>query len=108
MKIKFRGRRPGGELIYGSYVKGEKYSYIIDTEHGQCIVEPESVAQLVGYDKNGDEVYEGDVVEFDIEDPQDHTKTLHYEYTAHMKGFATAANGCYISCEMFKEKELKK
>ena len=106
--IKFRGRRPAGEWIYGSYIKGEKYSYIIDNEHGQCIVEPGSVSQLVGYDKNGDEVYEGDVIFFDIEDPQDHTKTLHYEYTAHMKGFATAKNGCYISCEMFKEKELKK
>lgn len=60
--IKFRGRRPLGEWIYGSYVKGEKYSYIIDTEHGQCIVEPESVAQLIGYDKNGEEVYSGDVL----------------------------------------------
>jgi len=106
--IKFRGRRPSGEWIYGSYVKGEKYSYIIDNEHGQCLVEPGSVAQLVGYDKNGDEVYEGDVLEFDTPDLQDHTKVWHYEYKAHMKGFATTADGCYIPSEKFVEKTLKK
>ena len=108
VEIKFRGRDvKTGELVYGSFCRPDGIipDWNPNIEH---TVEPGSVAQLVGYDKNGDEVYEGDVVEFDIEDPQDHTKTLHYEYTAHLKGFATAANGCYISSEMFKEKVLKK
>lgn len=28
----------------------------------QRVLDPESVAQLVGYDANGNEVYEGDIV----------------------------------------------
>lgn len=66
--IKFRGRRnDNGELVYGSYVR-EVYSdigtihAIIDEGGEEFLVDENSVAQLVGYDKNGAEVYEGDTV----------------------------------------------
>lgn len=66
--IKFRGRRnDNGELVYGSYVR-EVYSDI-GTIHGivdeggeEFLIDEDSVAQLVGVDKNGAEVYEGDTV----------------------------------------------
>lgn len=58
--IKFRGRDLTGEMRFGHYVTDGGHPYIIE-DHVWCEVEPDSVAQLVGYDANGNEVYEGDV-----------------------------------------------
>lgn len=55
-EIKFRGKSIySGKIIFGdlSHYKGGRY---IDDE----AVYENSVAQLLGYDKNGEEVYEGD------------------------------------------------
>lgn len=71
--IKFCGRVPdsdktyGGKIVYGSLVEyacGREKFWInpIDGERNYP-VDPESIAQLVGYDKNGREVYEGDIVD---------------------------------------------
>lgn len=70
--IKFRGRVPdtdkidGGKIAYGSlviYTTG-MYSHWIYTEGAprNYPVDPDSVAQLVGYDSKKREVYEGDRV----------------------------------------------
>lgn len=80
--IKFRGRfwlkddyiettHKDGELVYGGYARlkflfddGEGDYILIDDDKTSApqalLVYPDSVAQLVGYDANGDEVYEGD------------------------------------------------
>ena len=77
--IKFRGRRlDNGELFYGNGTyqdpplseKQKKFglvsrTYIIGTEFPLLAklwhpVDPESVAQLVGFDADGNEIYEGD------------------------------------------------
>lgn len=72
--IKFRGRVPddqgidAGKIVYGSLVDhGEsKYGYrywIYPLESDRNYpVAPDTVAQLVGYDKNEKEVYEGDTI----------------------------------------------
>lgn len=109
--IKFRGRdAETGKMVYGDYINGTMGPLI--NEHNWAmparIVEPSSVAQLLGYDKNGDEVYEGDILTMDYPDPQKSGAMMHYEYEAHMKGFATRADGCYIPREKFKERTLKK
>lgn len=55
-QIKFRGvRMSDGETIYGYYYVRAGDAYIDEWR-----VEPDTVAQLVGYDNDGEEVYEGD------------------------------------------------
>ena len=56
-EIKFRGKTPKGEIVYGDLNQMGRHVYIDD-----WCVEKDSVAQLCGLDSNGDEVYEGDTV----------------------------------------------
>ena len=58
--IKFRGRGYfTGELYYGFYLVDEDGVSILEGRNAY-LVEPDSIAQLVGYDSDGNEVYEGD------------------------------------------------
>jgi len=63
--IKFRGKRvKDGKTVYGWAYKSEcpmsSFPAIIDYNDKYNAIYPESVAQLVGYDADGNEVYEGD------------------------------------------------
>ena len=53
--IKFRGRNDSGKFVYGDLTHVANMISI-----GGWHVDRKSVAQLVGYDKDGHEVYEGD------------------------------------------------
>ena len=56
--IKFRGRDiETGEFVYAEL--GQISAEINDDMH---LVDTDSIAQLVGYDANGNEVYEGDTL----------------------------------------------
>lgn len=76
--IKFRGKDADGNLCFGSLIvddRQEQKKYNIVECRGSCQtwliwaeVDPESVAQLVGYDKDGKEVYEGDAITYLIEE----------------------------------------
>ena len=66
-EIKFRGRDvETGELVFGSLVEyeGGKYRFWINPLEGDrnYPVEPDTVAQLIGVDKNGREIFEGDKI----------------------------------------------
>ena len=68
--IKFRGRDMTGHFVYGLLTKKRirhsgEISWAIATGTRQSEVIPvneNSIAQLVGYDSDGREVYEGDIL----------------------------------------------
>ena len=74
--IKFRGHSIGADkMVYGEYAQafmGGNPQICYFDEHGwTCTeVDPDSIAQLVGFDRNGEEVYEGD----NICNPNDGTR----------------------------------
>ena len=55
--IKFRGRDDTGYPHYGDLTHEGKDVLVDDVE-----VDPESVAQFIGCDKDGNEIYEGDEI----------------------------------------------
>lgn len=69
-EIKFRGHalhdscgQKVDKFVFGDLCQSDGRITILDWDDGDNYeVEPESVAQLVGYDKDGKEVYEGDMV----------------------------------------------
>lgn len=71
--IKFRGimkkglnTNPKDVFVKGYYfkdIKGvDRIMVVVDGLPGNFPVEPDSVCQLIGYDENGKEIYEGDIL----------------------------------------------
>ncbi len=69
--IKFRGLDAYGKLHYGDLWQRTDGTILFDhNEHVWQRIHPDSVAQFVGYDINGEEIYEGDIVR----NPRDNTR----------------------------------
>lgn len=62
--IKFRGKDVDTDrYVYGDFVQGD-YDFMFINNSNIYRVYPESVAQLIGYDADGNEIYEGDRIIF--------------------------------------------
>ena len=92
--IKFRGKRlDNGELIYGDLLHYGKYEVCIRSysspdknSFSTLPVDSKSISQFVGYDADGKEVYEDDVLENDSGK----------EFKASLKSIITSLNNpCY-------------
>mgnify|MGYP000382055314 CR=1 FL=1 len=111
--IKFRAKDAlTGEYRYGDLVRRQglraKEIWQIVQNCGYYYVKSETVAQLVGFDKDGREVYEGDIVRSTFESAEAGRGMLTYDYKAHLSGYGTTKDGCWIPAEKFKELELIK
>ena len=99
MKVyKFRGKSfESGKYVYGDLIQGDNGVYIRRwSDNAQIEVDNDTIAQFTGEcDINGEELYEGDVLEFDYDG-------VHYEYTIELWGFALAEDGCYLSAKQFR------
>ena len=107
-KFKARGKDGEGQIHTGwlsvYFLKGELKTYIQEEAEENkpamtFYVEPESIAQFVGYDADGNEIYEGDKVQGINGTMDGHT------FTARRDNVVQSTNGMYWA---FQSEDVRK
>ena len=82
--IKFRGETAVGKILFGDFKNFNKEIYMFDA-YEDVWREVKKVAQFVGYDANGEEIYEGDKLK--------HVDDENYNAIAHFETFIGVKTG---------------
>ena len=113
-KIKFRGKRvDNGKWLYGDLTTYDNDCVICDNDDGGYLpIVRETVGQFTGlFDKNGKEIYEGDIL-FDYDDDYYVVEFSEGRFAAVGDGFEVdlfeIANRCSVIGNIHDDKEILK